>query len=221
MVEGERVGGAGHDQRQAALEVLAEQVGAQDRLARLHPVDVPLERVDLAVVGGHAVGVGEAPAREGVGGEARVDDGHRRLHQRVAQVGVEVRELRGGEHALVDDGPRREAGEGDLGGLELDGAADDEELALERVGVERLGAATDHELADRRHRLVGDAATVAGVDGDLARAQRDLALGADHLLDAVAQLKAPRRVGRQEAHRDGQLAGTGHVVGLDAELGGA
>ena len=179
---------------------------SQDRLARLHPVDVPLKRVDLAVVGGHAVWVGEAPAREGVGGEARVDDRERRLHQRVAKVGVEARELRGGEHALVDDRARREAGEGDLGGLELERPADHEELALERVGVLRVGAAADHELADRRHRLASDAAALARVGGDLARAQRDLALGADHLLDAVAELQAALGVGGQEAHRDRQLA---------------
>ena len=58
-----------------------------------------------------------------------------------------------------------------------------------------------------------------GSVGDLARAERDLALGADHLLDAVADLQAALDVGGQEAHRDRQLAGAGDVLGLDAELG--
>ncbi len=221
VVEGERVRGARRDEGEAAAQVVAEELRVQDRLARLHPVDVPLEGVDLAVVGGHAVGVGETPAREGVGGEARVDDRERRLHQRVAKVGVEVRELRRGEHALVDDRARREAGEGDLGGLELERPADQEELALEGVGVRRVGAAADHELADRRHHLAGDAAAVGRVRRDLSRAEGDLAFGADHLLDAVAELQAALRVGGQEAHGHRHLAGAGHVVGLDAELGGA
>ncbi len=48
-------------------------------LARAHPVDVAHHGVDLAVVADHAVGVRELPAREGVGGEARVHERHRAL----------------------------------------------------------------------------------------------------------------------------------------------
>ena len=37
----------------------------------------------------------------------------------------------------------------------------------------------------------------------------------------MTDLQAAGRVGREEAHRDGELAGTGDVFGLDTELGGA
>ncbi len=76
-VEGGRVGAAVGDQRQAALEVGAEEVRVQRRLAGAHPVDVAGQRVDLAVVGEQPQRLGELPAREGVGREARVDDGER------------------------------------------------------------------------------------------------------------------------------------------------
>ena len=140
VVEGERVRGAGRDQRQAALEVRPEQRRLQDRLAGLHPVDVPGDRVDLAVVGDHPVRVGELPARERVGREARVDDREGAPQLRVAQVGVEARELGRGQHPLVDDGPRRDRGERDLGRAQLGDPPDHEQLALERVLVGRVGA---------------------------------------------------------------------------------
>ena len=77
-----------------SLEVVAEELGVQRRLAGPHPVDVAGDRVDLAVVGEQAQRLGELPAREGVGREARVDDRERALQLGVAQVGVEAGELR-------------------------------------------------------------------------------------------------------------------------------
>ena len=79
VVERRRVGVAGADDRQDLLEVLAEQLRAQLALAGAHPVDVAHQRVDLAVVADHPVGVRELPAGEGVGGEARVHERHRAL----------------------------------------------------------------------------------------------------------------------------------------------
>jgi hypothetical protein len=58
----------GHD----LFQILAEELGGELRFARSHPVDVSAQGVDLAVVGDHPVGVGELPAREGVGREAGV-----------------------------------------------------------------------------------------------------------------------------------------------------
>jgi hypothetical protein len=55
-------------------DVVAEQLGIDGRLARRHPVDVAAQRVDLAVVGDHAVRMRELPRREGVGREALVDE---------------------------------------------------------------------------------------------------------------------------------------------------
>src|SRR5581483_5769008 len=98
-----------------------------------HPVEVAAQRVDLPVVGDHAIRVRELPAREGVRREARVHERERAREPTVAQVGVEAGELRRGEHALVDERAGREARDDEAGaGGELSDAAYDVELPLER-----------------------------------------------------------------------------------------
>ena len=84
-------------------DVRAEQRRGHARLARRHPVEVAAQRVDLAVMGDHAVGVSELPRREGVGGEALMHERERRGEARVMQVGIIAAELIGEEHALVDE----------------------------------------------------------------------------------------------------------------------
>ena len=108
VVEDRRVRAALADDRDDLLEVVAEQLGGELRLARPHPVDVAPERVDLAVVGDHPVRVGQLPAREGVRREPRVDQRQPRRDARVSQVGEVARELGRGQHPLVD---HRAAGE--------------------------------------------------------------------------------------------------------------
>ena len=66
--------------RQAKLGAL------HDALARAHPVDIASQGVDLAVVADHAHGLGAAPAGEGVGTEAGVDQGHVSLEVILLQV---------------------------------------------------------------------------------------------------------------------------------------
>jgi hypothetical protein len=76
---------------------------SKHRLARVHPVDVAAQRVDLAVVRDVAVGMRAVPARERVGAETRMHQRQRRLHRRIAQVGEILVHLLGQQHALVDD----------------------------------------------------------------------------------------------------------------------
>ena len=81
----------------------------EQRLARLHPVDVAAQRVDLAVVRDVAVGVRQRPRRERVGAEALVHQRQRRLERRIGEIGEHPVDLVGGQHALVDQRPRRQA----------------------------------------------------------------------------------------------------------------
>ena len=81
---------------------------AQQCLAGAHPIPVPPQRVDLAVVGQVPVGVGQGPRRERVGREPRVHERQPAVEGRVRQVGEELAELVPGEHALVDEGARRQ-----------------------------------------------------------------------------------------------------------------
>ncbi len=89
-----------------------------------------------------------------------MDERQRGLGALVAQVGVVTAELRRGQHALVDEGPRREGGDREvvLRVGSLDDAADDVELALEGVGVGReLRRGADEHLTDEG--LYGRSAT--------------------------------------------------------------
>ena len=102
VVETGGVGLALVGNRPELLDVWPEQRRGDARLARRHPVEIASERVDLAVMRDHAVGVGELPGREGVGREALMHQCQRRGEFRMMQIGVIGAELIGEEHALVD-----------------------------------------------------------------------------------------------------------------------
>ena len=107
VVEAGRVRLAVRDQRPHLVEVGAEKRALHRAAAGVHPVHVAAHRVDLAVVGDEAVGVRQLPAREGVGGEALVDQRQRALAQWVGEVLVEGADLACEQQSLVDDGARR------------------------------------------------------------------------------------------------------------------
>ena len=81
VVELARVAAVGVDDRDQLLDVVAEQLRREHALARVHPVDVAAQRVDLAVVRDQPVGMRARPVGEGVGREARVHHRQRR-HRR-------------------------------------------------------------------------------------------------------------------------------------------
>ena len=147
-VDRRRVGGLEVDHRQHRGELVAEQLRAHRAFARPHPVAVAGQRVDLAVVGDHPVGVGELPAREGVGREARVHQAEGRLGALVAELGEEVLELGRAQHALVDEGA---GGEGD-----------DLQLRRRRSSRPRGGRRRGAARARRRRRRSGRRRPPAG-----------------------------------------------------------
>ncbi len=99
---------------QSLVEAFAEELGGDVLLAGAHPVPVALQRVDLAVVRDVAERLGQVPRREGVGGEALVDQGEGRLERRIPEVQVELADLVGEQQPLVDERPRREGGDVEL-----------------------------------------------------------------------------------------------------------
>jgi hypothetical protein len=86
--------------------------------------------------------------------------------------------------------------------------ADDEQLALERVGVGTVWAALDEGLANDR--FGGPhAATQAGVvGGHVAPAQQNLALGGNSVRSRAASLwpRGRQTIARQENHSHGIIA---------------
>ncbi len=112
-----------------------------------------------------------------------MDQRERRGEPRIAQVGIEAGELRGGEHPLVDE---RAAGEArpveglaaDPGGERgaLDDPAEDEEPRFERRTVE--ADRRDEHLAHDRERRPGAVPQGIGGDRDVAPAEDAQAFGA-------------------------------------------
>ena len=186
------------------------------RLPRRHPVVVAAQRVDLAVVRDHAVGMRQRPGREGVGREALMHQRQRALEIRLAQIGIVGAELVGEEHALVDHGAagdrhrviarqpplvlpidrRRDRLPQDVEpALELVLGEFVFSLADENLHVERLGRL--HRLAERR---VVDRHVGAPAEDAQAFARRDL-------LEGLADELAPLGVARHEQRADAVFAG--------------
>ena len=209
LVEGGGVGGVGGADGEDPGEVLvaaAEQLRGELGLAGAHPVAVALDGVDLAVVGHEPVRVGQRPAREGVGGEAGVDQGDGAGEAAVGEVGEERLELAGGQHALVDEGPRGERGEVDAG-LALGALAQHEGEPVQGEARGVLGG--DEELPEGGHGGAGGGAEQGGGDGDLAPAEDGQALLGGEGVDAGRGL-----VGAglgEEGDADGVGAGLGQL----------
>ena len=229
VVQAGGVGLAVGDQRPHLVEVRPEEVTLQLAPAGVHPVHVPTDGVDLAVVGDEPVGVRQLPGREGVGREPLVNQGEGRDRARIAQVAIEAPHLVGEKQALVDYGARREGREVQLcqvrqvlldrqlgqGVLEL--LADGQQLALESVLVPNVRPHADDRLADDRHLGQHGGAQSRGVGRHIAPAQQDLALDLQEVLELLDGDVARLLVLRQEAHGHGVAAGVREV---DAGLPG-
>ena len=161
VVDAGGVGLVRPDQRHHLGEIGAQQLRRHRLAARVHPVDVAANRVDLAVVAQEPVRMREPPGREGVGRKALMHERQRRDGQRVAQILVKAADLRRQQQALVDEGAGREGRHVEFGqtrqpvllGQRDDAVqrllADRQDLALECVliGERRVGG--DDRLADR------------------------------------------------------------------------
>ena len=217
VVEAGGVGLAFVGDRPELADVVAEFRRGDRSLPRRHPIVVAAQRVDLAVMGDHAVGMRQRPGREGVGRKALMHQSERALEIRVAQVRIIGAELIGEEHALVDQGPAGDRHRIIMRGRALaprierarDGLAQDVEPPLERVLRRDLSAARQKHLhvpglgrLDRfaERRIVGR--HVAPAEELHAFLRGDRRVG-------VHDLGAPRGVVRQEQRADGIVARCG------------
>ena len=143
-IQRRRIRRPGGHNRFNVLGHVAKRTGCHADLVAFHPVEVALERVDLAVMRQHAEWLRQPPLREGVCGIALVIDRKGRFKPLVHQVGVKLRHLFGQHHALVDDRPARHRSNikrrHPCGDCRLfDPAADDIQLALEHILIDALG----------------------------------------------------------------------------------
>ena len=187
VVEEGRVGAGAVERRRERL------VEPTRLLARLHPGDVPLDRVDLAVVAEEAEGLRPLPARLGVRREALVEDRPRGCPVGIAEVGVEARELRCGAERLVGDRTERERRDVDA----FDELGPPPRAVRALVGVDLGARRGEHQLGDARHARGGARAERRGIDGHVAPAERLERLRAAGVLDDPAEPGLP-----EEAHRE-------------------
>ncbi len=92
------------DHRLHIIDMAAEIARDHANFVAFHPVEVPLHRVDLAIMGEHAERLCQAPLREGVGRIALVIDREAGGEALILQVEIEIVYVLGQEHALVDQG---------------------------------------------------------------------------------------------------------------------
>jgi hypothetical protein len=187
----------------AALGEGGPHLRGQLRLARPDPGAVGGQRVDLAVVGEHAEGLGELPARERVGREALVEDGDRRLEERVAQVGIEVVQLAAHAERLVDHGPRGQRADVALPAAAHVALARQIEPVLEVRGV-AAGRRQHQHLPDLRQRGASGGAERLPLDRHLPPAEHPQPV----LVEAALEpLRLAVVLGGQEDHPDADRVG--------------
>jgi len=214
IVEHRRVRSVRIDDRLDLLDVVAEQLGLEQRLARVHPVDVAAQRVDLAVVDEIAVRMRAVPARERVRAETGMDERDRRFHRLILQIGIERFELRRRQHPFVDDLAARQAGDVELAAARKIAVADrplrplpdDVQLPFEGDAGLRARAPADEHLADVRLRFLRGAPEPFVVGRHRAPADHVLAFLAHDRLKRPLLFRALPLVVGHEQHADGVIA---------------
>ena len=214
LVERERIGAIGREQRASVEQVGSDLPGAAVPRPTPDLLPVAADRVDLAVVRDRAERLGETPHGRRVRGVPLVEHGIRHIDVR-AEIRVQVGEARPGDEALVDDGQRghrgdRQSGDRATGGprRRLDAPSGDDEAPLERP-IARCIRPSDDRLGDHRP---------GGRRGrpERRRIERDLPPGHDrqagvgkHALDQETRLTFVSAPPRQERHDDARtLLGT-------------
>ena len=219
VVEAGGVGLALVGDRPELRNVVAVQFGIDARLTRRHPVDVAPQRIDLAVMRDHAIWMRKPPGREGVGGEALMDERQRGFVARIQKVAVVRRELTDEHHPLVNDGAGRHRDRIVFRNFRApsridpigDDFADNVETTLEVVFAGEIGRAADEDLLHHRLDRLHPLADHRIVDRHVAPSENRLALCGHSLLNDFAHLPAGGRMTRHKELSDCVVAWLGQV----------
>ena len=171
VVEHGRIAAAVIDDGKDFFQV-REITGSGFAFPGIEPVYIPLDGIDFPVVDDIAVRMGPGPAGEGIGAETGMDECHGCRKIQVGQVQIKMAQLDRGQHAFIDNRPRRQTGDVEIGALFLAGRddllfchlADDIQFAfkIHRVGKSRILA--DKDLQEMRPDRLGDAPDEAFID---------------------------------------------------------
>ena len=179
---------------------------SHDALASPHPVAVAHDGVDLTVVGDEPVRVCERPRRERIRREPRVNEAEPALDPIVVEFGIELGELRCGQHALVDECPTAQAREVErsaelLGELVLDPLAGHVHQSIEVEAFEAgIGGRGEEDLLERRHDTARLIAERIGVGRHRSPCHDGQSFVGGNLLDRTLRFLADRWLRREESH---------------------
>ena len=205
------------------LQVRAQHGRRHNAFARLHPVVVALDGVDLTVVRHIAIGVGQGPLGEGIGREALVHQTQGRHATLVLQILEIHTHLVSQQQALVDHSAAGHAGHVilfavlEVQGLDMGAGslADHIQLALQRVLHDDVVTATNKHLAqDRFLGAHGGRHRHVTVHRNVAPAQQHLAFGLDGAFHFLLAGQAGCVFLGQEDHAHAVFAGgrQGHAL---------
>ena len=153
----------------------------------------------------HAKRLREFPTRQRVRRITLVKYCNRRLERRVAQIGIEVRQLTAGKQPLVHERParqranveRREA-KGFSAMLHL--ATCEIQLALPRIVVSGTFRSAHQDLSNARHRVARRLAQHFRAHGYISPPKQWQAVGSEHFIDDARRQRQRLGLGRQEKH---------------------
>ncbi len=207
VVETRRVRSRERDDRIQIRDVV-KLVGAEILCARLCPIAVALDRIDLAVVGKESERLCETPFRQSIRREPLVEQADGGFQARVAQVRVKLRQRPGHDHPLVADRDRRQAGDIRFPVVEaiLRTPPREKQAPVEAAALHSFGRVHEN-LLDARQGLECDLAASRRIGRHLAPAG-DLETGlADGGLDHGARRRRNRLVVAQEYGPGGESIG--------------
>ena len=174
--------------------------------ARLCPVAVALDSIDLSVVRQVAKRLRQSPLWPGVGGETLVEHAQRGLQPLIAQIRVEHRQVVRHDEALVADHLAGEAGDVELAVLVangLHGAAPGDKQAPLQFVPGQLRQCVDKYLLDPGQALQGALAAGRRFDGHRAPAGNDEVLRLELEFQPPASRLCRFLLAAQEEHSHG------------------
>ena len=192
-----------------------KQFGINRGLTRRHPVHIAAQRVDLAIMRHHPVGMRQRPGRKRVGREALMHECNRRLEPWITQIREIITQLGRQQHALVDKRPGRQGHRvkalrrsiSERVDRVRNHLADDEQPALEGIGICNRGALADENLPVRRLGRLDALAEAGTIHRNIAPAEKNEAFISHDLLDNRNAEFEPLGVTRQKQMTNSVLLG--------------
>ena len=188
------------------FEIIAKQVGRQAPLTRPHPIDVPAQRIDFAVVHDVPIGVCQRPRGEGIRAETGMNEPQGRDHAGISQVREKASELLRQQHAFIDDGVGRQTTDIDSTAFHQRGLAnrpgntfpDDVQLPFKLGLVQNI--ARDKKLSHLGKGLLRQIADVFELHRDVAPSQKPQPFFTNDRFKEAFTLPAKQFILRQEHH---------------------